>query len=104
MQIEMDIDVYSEIIKEFCNLNGITKPDQLFCNGLQEEIDELQELIDEDDYAKEDLESELGDILWYVVSIANHHNISMNDIMMKNYIKLEKRALTGHIPNVLKKT
>jgi len=27
----------------------------------------------------------------------------MSDIMMKNYIKLEKRTLIGYTPNILKK-
>ena len=42
-------------------------------------------------FSVEDLELELGDVLWYVTAIANHFNLKLDDIMQKNIDKLIER-------------
>lgn len=40
---------------------------------------------------------ELGDVLWYIASLANVFNLSISDIAMQNVIKLRKRKKEGKI-------
>jgi NTP pyrophosphatase (non-canonical NTP hydrolase) len=41
--------------------------------------------------AREELVSELGDLLWYLAVLARHFGISLSEVMEKNVEKLEKR-------------
>jgi len=42
-----------------------------------------------------DLKSELGDVLWYIARLADHYNISLEDVMKYNQLKLESRKQRG---------
>ncbi len=46
---------------------------------------------------KEDMESELGDVLWYLAQTANDLGISLDSIAGKNIRKLADRAGRGKI-------
>ena len=39
----------------------------------------------------EDIKKELGDVMWYVASLAKHLDLSFDDIVTKNIKKLRKR-------------
>ena len=59
-------------------------------DGLLEEALEVQEAT-----TREELLSELGDVLWYVTTLARQNGFSLSDVMTENYHKLERRAAFG---------
>lgn len=52
---------------------------------------------DNKDWNREDLISELGDVLWYVAGMATLHNIELQEIANKNIEKLFSRKERGVI-------
>lgn len=50
-----------------------------------------------DNNLKEMIESELGDILWYISNLATELNVSLDDIARKNLEKLMDRKKRGKI-------
>ena len=50
-----------------------------------------------DNNLKEMIESELGDILWYISNLATELNLSLDDIAKKNLDKLMDRKKRGKI-------
>jgi len=58
----------------------------------------MRDKIDiEDSNIKEMIESELGDILWYISNLATELNLSLDDIARKNLDKLMDRKKRGKI-------
>ena len=45
--------------------------------------------------SRENLIDELGDVLWYVTVLTDNAGLNLDDIMLRNINKLEKRALNG---------
>ena len=43
-----------------------------------------------DDETRNDIQKELGDVLWYVAAVASEFGLSMGEIASKNYDKLKK--------------
>jgi len=56
-------------------------------------MEEAKEVLSANSNKK--LADELGDVLWYVTIIAYQAGYSLEDLMMKNYNKLELRQLNG---------
>lgn len=49
------------------------------------------------DEAKDDLIDELGDVLWYVSSMARELGVTLEQVAMRNIEKLEDRAARGQL-------
>lgn len=71
-----------------------------YVSGLSSECGEVCSLFQKEIYTngrvkstKENLKSELGDILWYVTAIADYNNISLEDILEDNMNKIINREL-----------
>ncbi len=67
-----------------------------------EVADKLKKTIRDDhhivtDKKKEEVEKELGDVLWYIAQIASELNLSLDDIAQKNLDKLFSRKARGVI-------
>ncbi len=65
--------------------------------ALASEVGELCQIIEKiyrkgKPVDKEDIKSELGDVLWNVVAIANYYDIPLADVMEYNVDKLSKRT------------
>jgi len=94
-----NLDVYQHIAVSFATKHP--NIDTLFI-GLSAEVGELcsermKELrSDRKDPKQEDLASELGDVLWYVATIAATYNIPLSDIAGNNVIKLKTRKETNY--------
>ena len=58
--------------------------------GIREEVEEVCNAT-----SRENLIDELGDVLWYVTVLTDNAGLNLNDIMLRNINKLEKRALNG---------
>ena len=68
--------------------------------GLSAEVGELNNKIkkkmrDNAKLDKEDMESELGDILWYLSAVSNDLGLSLDRIAQKNIAKLYSRKRRG---------
>ena len=49
------------------------------------------------DYTIDQMEKELGDVLWYLTAVANDHGLTLNDIAEKNISKLRARYPEGFV-------
>ena len=56
-------------------------------------VEEAKEVVDADTI--EEVLDELGDVLWYVSTIANLGGYTLEDLMLRNINKLERRKLNG---------
>ena len=66
------------------------------CLGLAGEVGEICEKVkkhvrDGRELDKEDLKKELGDVLWYLSTLATDLEISLDDVAITNYEKLKSR-------------
>jgi len=68
--------------------------------GMAGEAGEVKKLIrdgpeNRPDTWREDIASEIGDVLWYCASLASDLNLSLGMIASQNLIKLDKRKAKG---------
>jgi len=92
----METKTYEHLIQDFLENN--TTQETLF-NGLASEFGEVmservKETRNQMEKSKEILD-ELSDVLWYVTSIANSRGYTLGQLMIDNYLKLEKRNTEG---------
>lgn len=70
--------------------------------GLTSEVGEVADKIkknmrDGNTYSKEDIAKEMGDVLWYLSTLASDMDISLESIAETNLQKLRKRQQEGKI-------
>jgi len=92
----METKTYEHLIQDFLEKN--TTQETLF-TGLASEFGEVmservKETRNQMEKSKEILD-ELSDVLWYVTSIANSRGYTLGQLMIDNYLKLEKRNTEG---------
>lgn len=104
----MDFNEYQNLTHKYFIKDNIGKYDRdlvicRFVLGLCEESGEVAGKVkkylrgDYDTINKEQIEKELGDILWYVSELSSILDISLYDVATKNLEKLESRRLRGKI-------
>ena len=64
--------------------------------ALTSEVGEFSQMVEKgirkgNTYSKEQISSELGDIMWYVSYLCTLHDIKLSDLMVDNINKLERR-------------
>lgn len=103
----MTFDEYQEeALKTDHSVGSATVSDQFFAIvlGLAGEIGEVSEKFKKiywhkkgewDDENKKEIAKELGDILWYISSLANHTGIPLEEIAKNNIEKLRSRVERG---------
>ena len=96
----LEFDSYQEKAWGFAMSSA--KTTEYLIPGLGGEVGELQSLIaksvrDGKDLSYADLSKELGDILWFVSSIAFFYGIPLSVIAEKNINKLDSRQQRGVI-------
>lgn len=96
----LDFDAYQG--RAWRTAMSTAKCNQYLLPGLAGEVGELLSLFAKNtrdggslDYNL--VEKELGDVLWFLSSIAFLHGISMADVAQKNILKLESRQQRGKI-------
>lgn len=95
----MDTDQYGQWVEN----KMLTKGNERLVEntlGLVGEAGEVAEKVkklfrDSTRFTTEDIESELGDVLFYLTAIANHLGSSLTDVMSNNIVKLDDRAQRG---------
>jgi NTP pyrophosphatase (non-canonical NTP hydrolase) len=86
--LTMKTELYEHLILSFYK-EGHRHHNKLF-DGLKEEVEEVTEAK-----TNEEIIDELGDVLWYVAVIANQKGATLEEVMLKNFNKLERRQLNG---------
>lgn len=71
--------------------------------GLTGESGEVAELVKKDvfhgvEYTREKMMKELGDVMWYVAYMAHTHNLTLEQIVHENVMKLKARYPNGFNP------
>ena len=84
----MNSKLYRDIALQF--LDRGHRNHESLTKGLIEEANEV-DMGDDREYIKD----ELSDVLWYVTAIADYNGYSLEDIMLHNINKLERRLLNG---------
>ena len=85
----MQANLYETIALQFFK-PGHRHHDAL-ATGLREEAEEVEDAIQMG--TREQVLDELGDVLWYVTTIANSQGSNLSEIMRINYEKLEVREI-----------
>lgn len=97
----MTIKEYQKKVERTLNTNLLFREKlSMLCMGLSGETGELIDLLKKSLYHKHDFQTdkaikEIGDIMWYLISLCNVLNLSIEDIMDKNIDKLEDRYPDG---------
>lgn len=97
----MDMDAYQEKAWETCCYPE-TKLTEDLVLGLCSEAGEVAGLLkkshrDGAEGLRDKIALELGDVLWYVASIAHDFDLDLSDVAVRNLLKLQDRARRGAI-------
>ena len=97
-----DLDLVQSSVKQFCEKHGLDAPLEHRTLDLVSEVGEVaKEILKMSDYGKKPLEindeikSEMGDVLFVLVIIANQLNISLDEALAEVLQKYEKRLAKG---------
>jgi NTP pyrophosphatase (non-canonical NTP hydrolase) len=85
------IDAYTEFVKYVCECNKWKKDWSHGGCYMHLEVSELIEAL----RGKGDPEDELGDVLFTVIAVANHHNVDIIAAIKRNIKKHETRLKNG---------
>jgi NTP pyrophosphatase (non-canonical NTP hydrolase) len=93
--------VFEKNKKEYKDLSKMIG-DAYVLMGLSGEVGEIlnkikKEIRDNKDVSREDVISEMGDVLWYFCMFLNRRNISIEEVFLSNYEKLESRKKRNKI-------
>ncbi|MCA9409962.1 MAG: nucleoside triphosphate pyrophosphohydrolase family protein [Candidatus Omnitrophica bacterium] len=97
----MNFDEYQNRAKSFAMY-----PDEVelayLTLGLSGEAGEIANKVkkvfrDGREISREDMKSELGDVLWYVANLAKAYDLSLSEVAESNIDKLQSRADRGKI-------
>jgi NTP pyrophosphatase (non-canonical NTP hydrolase) len=98
------LDEIQEIIKRFCGDHNLDSPLEHRALDLLSEVGEVaKEILKMSDYGKkpiqinDEVKSEIGDVLFVLVIIANQLNISLDEALAEVLQKYEKRLEKGGI-------
>lgn len=94
----MTLNEYQEEIKKFCKADQDPRDTILMCAvGMSGEVGEVNELIKKSVFHGKpfqvypDLLLELGDVLWYLSTMARMYGVTMEDVAQANVVKLNER-------------
>ena len=62
-----------------------------------EVAEKIKKFIRDEDYSKEDIVKELGDVLFYVTALTNHIGSDLETVMRSNITKLQDRKKRNKI-------
>jgi len=93
--VDLDDMNYQELIKQYSN--DYNTDGLIYYMGLAAEAgevlnDKVKSLKDGKIFSKDEIASELGDVLYYVTSIASINGISLNHCYESNLNKIKSRA------------
>lgn len=93
---------YQEKAMRTCNLEGANKLNHSL-HGMVGEVGEIHSLFQKEYQGhpidKDDLQKEIGDLLWFVTELIDYFEWDLDDIMHLNIKKLKKRYPNGFDSN-----
>ena len=93
----MELQEYSKLIKRTLhNLDSLRDNNLHMALGLVDEVGEVVKLFKKElaygkEVDKKQLEEEIGDLMWFLVNLADFNDIDLEEAMQKNIDKLKKR-------------
>ena len=64
---------------------------EAYARSVEEVAEKIKKYFRDEDYSKEDIVKELGDVLFYVTALANHIGSDLQTVMNTNISKLQDR-------------
>ena len=90
----MKIKTYGELVEKLVITTGNTRLTENtlgLCGEAGEVAEKIKKFFRDEDFSKEDIVKELGDVLFYITALANHIGSDLQTVMNKNIEKLHDR-------------
>ena len=90
----MKIKTYGELVEKLVITTGNTRLTENtlgLCGEAGEVAEKIKKFIRDEDFSKEEIVKELGDVLFYITALANHIGSDLQIVMNKNIEKLHDR-------------
>ena len=90
----MKIKTYGELVEKLVITTGNTRLTENtlgLCGEAGEVAEKIKKFFRDEDFSKEDIVKELGDVLFYVTALANHIGSDLQTVMNTNISKLQDR-------------
>ena len=90
----MKIKTYGELVEELVITSGNTRLTENtlgLCGEAGEVAEKIKKFFRDEEFSKEDIVKELGDVLFYITALANHIGSDLQIVMNKNIEKLHDR-------------
>ena len=90
----MKIKTYGELVEKLVITTGNTRLTENtlgLCGEAGEVAEKIKKFFRDEDFSKEDIVKELGDVLFYITALANHIGSDLQILMNKNIEKLHDR-------------
>ena len=96
----MKIKTYGELVEKLVITTGNTRLTENtlgLCGEAGEVAEKIKKYFRDEDYSKEDIVKELGDVLFYVTALTNHIGSNLETVMRSNITKLQDRKKRNKI-------
>ena len=96
----MKIKTYGELVEKLVITTGNTRLTEYtlgLCGEAGEVAEKIKKFFRDEDFSKEDIVKELGDVLFYITALANHIGSDLQIVMNKNIEKLHDRKKRNKI-------
>ena len=96
----MKIKTYGELVEKLVITTGNTRLTENtlgLCGEAGEVAEKIKKFIRDEDFSKEDIIKELGDVLFYTTALANHIGSNLQTVLDTNIKKLHDRKKRNKI-------
>jgi len=90
----LKIKTYGELVEKLVITTGNTRLTENtlgLCGEAGEVAEKIKKFFRDEDFSKEEIVKELGDVLFYITALANHIGSDLQIVMNKNIEKLHDR-------------
>ena len=94
------VQAYSKLVEDLIITSGNTRLTENtlgLCGEAGEVAEKIKKFIRDEDFSKEDIVKELGDVLFYTTALANHIGSDLQTVLDTNIKKLHDRKKRNKI-------
>jgi NTP pyrophosphatase (non-canonical NTP hydrolase) len=94
------VQAYSKLVEDLIITSGdfrLIENTLGLCGESGEIAEKIKKYFRDEDYSKEDIVKELGDVLFYVTALTNHIGSDLETVMRSNIKKLQDRKKRNKI-------
>jgi NTP pyrophosphatase (non-canonical NTP hydrolase) len=94
------VQAYSKLVEDLIITSGdfrLIENTLGLCGESGEVAEKIKKYFRDEDYSKEDIVKELGDVLFYVTALTNHIGSDLETVMRSNIKKLQDRKKRNKI-------